>query len=634
MRQNALILSLITMICLNVGCSLDDPPKLGQPCGQSPYTELLGIVSNNLSELSAPDADMVDIFKKYKSCTVAYPNCIYPTNGRYAWDTGNGFACSICSADELYCDVNTGGKKCIPVLNDPTNCGECGNRCSSGICYKGTCIDPNAEDTCGASIDNPNGSKCTGDLRCIDKDCKCPSGTLCDGHCINLNLDERCGTTCDNAVACNTDENQTCQSGTCVCPDGYLLREGHCIDPKVNNKYCGATENSNGEQCDLNSGLFCNDGKCTCLKGGYVKNNDNKCVDGMNDSEQCGTIDGELVKCQNHSTCIKGKCICDDGYINIGGNCSGNNNKFCGARGDANVNNPRDINYQGYECTDGTVCGTVDTFVVVEGNYQAVSARFCAIFDNSQTPTWNPALNVFNQDGEVSGYADPNRVMKCERELRNGKYYTKCTCLAGFSGALCRDTIIRGETCENFDAFCEGDLMCIELNSPGGLLKTCGCSERMARDGSSFSCKDESREHCSRTLPTSCSDNEICSNSTCKPCGYNQTICQERCMDNYDLNPETGELVSFSERHIVACDLSSMTCEDGYSQCNHSFGCDDSCCLSPNKMHVESYNGEFKDARCCHKAAPRKCRSGNTQGQNQYTCQSKCSGYETDVTDD
>ncbi len=37
MRQNALILSLITMICLNVGCSLDDPQKLGQSCGQSPY---------------------------------------------------------------------------------------------------------------------------------------------------------------------------------------------------------------------------------------------------------------------------------------------------------------------------------------------------------------------------------------------------------------------------------------------------------------------------------------------------------------------------------------------------------------------------------------------------------------------
>ena len=632
------ILMIASLFC---GCSLDEAPKRGDVCGNEPYTELLGVVGNSLSELSAPDADLINVFKKYHTCTETYPKCIYPTEGRYAWDTGNGFACSICDADELYCDVSTGGKKCIAVLNDAANCGECGKRCGSGICHKGACIDPNSEDTCGASMDNPDGNKCTGELKCIENRCQCPSGTLCDGHCIDINLDEHCGTTCDNAVACNTAENQTCQDGACVCPEGYLLREGHCIDPKRNNKYCGATNNSDGQSCDMKKNFVCKDGECRCSDG-YVRADNGQCVNALNDNEYCGKSEGELVKCMLNSTCQEGICTCFVGMHKIGNNCVFNDSSNCGARGDGSATIPSDINYKGYECLGDTSCINNSVPMIVDGTVQTQTINICSS-SNLTSTSWNSNYNIYNLEGKVVGHADPGRVKKCSKISKDGKYYTECECMEQFSGVLCQDNLINDVTCPKGGIVCTAGLVCMERIDDFGKSSTyCGCPSGMVPimlDETTPSCIEESSEHCGTTgasKDSKCSNTQVCENGQCQECGYNQMRCLGKCLDNYDLNPYTDTLSSFSERHVLSCDMDNLVCEDGYGRCSYSFGCDDSCCMKPDTNYKENFEGEFKDFKCCHKSAPKKCRSGAVGDGGvvvQYACRSECAGYETDVTE-
>ncbi len=630
-NQTFWILVAASLFC---GCSLNDPPDLGERCGKEPFTELLGTVGNSLSELSRPDANLLNTHSKHGTCTVDYPYCIYPNDEVYAWDNGHGFACSICRVDELYCDVSTGGKKCIPVLNDAANCGACGNRCDSGICNHGKCVDSNSDENCGASMSNPDGTKCTGDLKCIDKTCKCPTGVYCDGHCIDLNTDERCGTTCENVTKCNTIENQTCLDGTCVCPNGYLLRDGHCIDPKRNNKYCGATDNSDGDTCDMKNRFICSDGKCICMDG-YIKTDDNKCVDSLNDNDHCGIVEGKLVKCMKHSTCRKGVCACDVGYKKNNVNECIHEDR-CGARGNAISNNPVDIHYAGYQCPDNSICMPASVPVLIGDSVQEQIIQMCVF---SGSPSFTPPesmYNIYATDGSIGGYANPDRVEKCERLSKNGQYYTHCTCKSSdVGGELCQNDLTEVVSCGTSGAICTEELFCYDVSGIPRCL--CPGGKMIYVNNGSASCIDSSIEHCG-SASNQCGETQVCENGKCQDCGAYQTRCLGRCLENYDLDSATGNLSSFKDRHIQSCDLNSMVCEDGYGRCNDAlFACDDSCCLKPNTNYKESYAGEYANAKCCHKAAPRKCHSAAIDANgmsDQYACRSQCTGYETDVTED
>lgn len=49
---------------------------------------------------------------------------------------------SSCKEGSCVCPKDQCGDKCLNLLTHPSNCGRCGNKCSSGYCFQGQCYDP------------------------------------------------------------------------------------------------------------------------------------------------------------------------------------------------------------------------------------------------------------------------------------------------------------------------------------------------------------------------------------------------------------------------------------------------------------------------------------------------------------
>ncbi len=113
---------------------------------------------------------------------------------------------------------------CQDVMNDPRNCGACGNDCgalfcSAGACVEscpadrlecsGSCVDPQTSDShCGSC-----GNACPAGQLCTAGSCACAPGTEdCGGSCVDVSSDrDNCG---GCGVTCATGES--CEGGACV----------------------------------------------------------------------------------------------------------------------------------------------------------------------------------------------------------------------------------------------------------------------------------------------------------------------------------------------------------------------------------------------------------------------------------
>ena len=671
MKKSTLIACCLIVTAF-AGCSLNDPEVVtGALCG-SEAEPLKGMLGNdNLAHIQEFDAGQNAKYARLNRCPDGYDYCVHPQSPGEDEDK-SGVLCSRCAQGQLLCDTDVGGTKCIPVLNDNQNCGACNNRCGNGFCNNGVCIDPNSDATCGATTDKPEGEKCKSTHKCVDQTCQCISGTACHDRCIDLNSNETCGTSCNNFVKCNTEERQQCEQGRCACPEGLLLREGHCIDPMRNNKYCGANDgdNLNGEKCNLSKNLRCNSGKCGCANG-FRQTRDDLCVNVQTDNDYCGSVTDETGrvdhnKCMEHSTCIGGKCVCDIGYHSIGDACEKNTDEQCGARGYANSSDPTNENYQGYACKTGTVCEVLNIPIKTDGLIQYEQMPVCKYsMELSQSTS---SFVLYDTKGKIIAYVDPDVFSQCRKyEDYDDNTYNACFCQSGLSGKLCQKIMdkceLAGQNCEETGSVCK-------ISSVG--TPYCDCSEGTVAVtiDNKVRCVDESEANCGGENGR-CNEGEFCENGTCKSCGYNQMFCEGVCLDNYDYDSRTGQLSSFADRHIVGCkktitedekEIDTVDCEAGYGKCdpssiscgtsittnNHCGECgnkcgggaqcvDNKCCLEAEKDYRESYVGEFDNAKCCDEAAPRMCVSASV-GQDRiihiYACRTQCYGFERDLTGD
>lgn len=166
------------------------------------------------------------------------------------------------------------GNQCVDYLNDPLNCGACGNVCGEGTC----CVNGNC-----ASL--------------------CEEGWVwCDGECIDPRNDNaNCGA-CGNACGDGT----CCDGGECVslCSAGQTWCDGACYDLANDNENCGACGNVCGP------GTCCNGGACVsvCEPGRTWCNG--LCYDLQNDPLNCGAC-GNV--CTGESICTSGACVPCDG---------------------------------------------------------------------------------------------------------------------------------------------------------------------------------------------------------------------------------------------------------------------------------------------------------------------------------
>lgn len=245
------------------------------------------------------------------------------------------------------------GDECVDYLNDPQNCGACGNVCGADeCCSNGNCVSlcPEGQVLCdGQCVDLLNdsgncgacGNACEGDACCNEGVCVgfCEAGnTFCgDGLCADLQSDAGncgdCGTTCA--------EGECCEGGACApgCAEGQILCDAQCVDPLNDNANCGTCGNACPE------GTCCFEGACASVCGaGDTYCGNGQCADLVNDSANCGTC-GNV--CPEGTCCNGGTCasVCEEGrnYCPDGLCYDLQNDPFnCGACGN--------------ECGDQAVC--------------------------------------------------------------------------------------------------------------------------------------------------------------------------------------------------------------------------------------------------------------------------------------
>ncbi len=174
----------------------------------------------------------------------------------------------ICPAGEVPCpnaDPNNPVGKCVNLLTNPENCGQCGLSCGPGhLCCNGNCADPlTDEQNCGAC-----GNACGANETCIGGVC-CPNARVCGNTCL--------------ATACDATQCEVCDpaQNRCVstCVAGETCTNGVCAD------ICGPTT-------------------CTgCCDGG-------ECKAGTT-NQTCGAGGGLCVSCPSGTRCVNGACVCD-----------------------------------------------------------------------------------------------------------------------------------------------------------------------------------------------------------------------------------------------------------------------------------------------------------------------------------
>ncbi len=302
---------------------------------------------------------------------------------------------STCGAKS--CDKDGLGKACEGDLVCLNTNGDCG--CPDGLVQSGnTCIDPNDNETCGATKENPNGEDCAENNRyCHHGTCLCaPPLVECGGTCIDPMTDNTyCGANaqCDESSynSC-AESNMKCSEGECVCKnDNEAYCEGECVNNSWK-RYCGARGKCNSNDPNSNNfrGYNCTVGdkcvqinqdeevkfSCQCYGTDIYDPKSGKCIKISSDAEACGE---KMVNCKlrfgEEATCYNGKCECPHNWLTIENDDNGNtvgwyhdsehpyicidtlfDSRYCGASIESKGMNCEENNQM---CIDG-VCVNID----------------------------------------------------------------------------------------------------------------------------------------------------------------------------------------------------------------------------------------------------------------------------------
>jgi len=248
--------------------------------------------------------------------------------------------------------------ECKNLQTDVSNCGTCGNACSSGqICCSGQCVNPTALTTCGICSNNCASQGfdlcCNGQCRsttgltscgvcsnnclsqganlCCNGVCKIASALTSCGSCSNdcTSLGLCCGTTC-----ADINSPQTCGSCTNQCTPGKSCCSGQCFDLQTDSLNCGAC----GSPCS--SGQICCNGQCVSPTA----------------LTSCGSCSNNCVS-QGLNLCCSGQCKSSTGVSSCG-SCANDCTALglCCSGTCANIKNEQTCGSCNNQCPSGQIC--------------------------------------------------------------------------------------------------------------------------------------------------------------------------------------------------------------------------------------------------------------------------------------
>jgi hypothetical protein len=355
----------------------------------------------------------------------------------------SGGSCAIdCGANYGNCDTDLSNGCETDLAKSVKNCGACGTVCADTNDYTATC----SNGTCGVSSCIKPAAECDGN-----------AGTPCE---TNLNTDAKncgaCGNVCSIANA-----SATCSGGVCVmgpCNSGYANCNGDARDGcEVNTSTDVANCGKCGAPCSLgHATASCTSGTCTVAscESGY-QNCNGIATDGCeshvpDDATNCGACGNACSLSHAVAGCASGTCIvssCSPGYEN----CNGADSDGC------------EVNLT----ADPVHCGACSTVCNANNGIATCSAGLCGIVCNG---------NHDNCDGDVAANG-------CETDLTSttlhcGSCTTACTngngttnCVSGVCAPICNAGYL---SCDNnLVNGCEQNVF-TDTSHCGGCATACG----------------------------------------------------------------------------------------------------------------------------------------------------------------
>ena len=475
----------------------------------------------------------------------------------------------------------------------------------------GELIDPNTNPMyCGASGDNceSKGSVCEPGTSCQKGVCKlgCIEGqVLCDGKCIIPESDNiYCGASgdkCENrGESCG--HGTSCQNGTCEqgCVTGQVLCDGKCITPETDNMYCGAS----GDCTGANKGEACGDGtscqldeatnsyKCMqgCVQGQILCNG--QCITPGSSNLYCGAKgscvgndkdadDYQGEACGDGTSCKQGECKqgCIAGQILCNGQCitPGEDNTYCGAKGNCMGDDKDADDYQGEACGDGTSCrGGVCKQGCIAGqilcNGQCITPGSSNLYCGAKGNCTGDDSEADDYQGEACGDGTSCKQGTCQQGCVAGQILCNGQCITpgtsnlycgakgnctgddseadDYQGEACGDgTSCKGGVCKQ--GCIAGQILCNgQCITPGSSNLYCGAKGNCTGDDKDAD--DYQGE--------ACGDGTSCKGGTCQQgCIAGQILCDGQC-----ITPGTDNLYCGASGDCQG-DNKGKACNDGTS---------------------------------------------------------------------
>ena len=393
---------------------------------------------------------------------------------------------------------------------------DCSNKPGTVLC-NGNCIDPSInQNFCGADKDCKGGTACVDGEMCKNGTCQQRPETCIDsGSDINCQTDDpnaeaRCdGNNCvieckdgfgkDDGFCKSTDTPKTCDPGRVLC-------NGNCIDPLINNTYCGADSNCQNY-------IPCN-GEDICL-GGSCTEKPATCIDSGSDIN-CQTDDPNAeARCDSNNCVVE----CKDGFGKVDGFCTAMdtpqdkvcepNKRQCSGGGDGII--------RSYLCnSDGTEILS-DTMIECTNDDPNAKAM-CDENGECMTQCNEGYVKVDGKcalvnctEGETR--CDDNRVMICNESKTGFDVHETCTtaepnkvstCTNGYCSTQCDDNSVQDESgncvtkvCDPYEFKCEGTnvMQCNPFGTEFTLAEECSPYDpngvALCKNGQcSWRCKD------------------------------------------------------------------------------------------------------------------------------------------------